>query len=420
MGTTLDTFAGLSEIDANPIDWDSLSNHAYLNPRLPEQDTKRLRSLVESVSDQFRAHVFLLSSGTSGGVGQDLKWVALSKAALLTSAIEVNRHLKSDSGVSTSKSTAFSSKDVWLHVLPDFHVGGLGIRARSYLSGAKVVRLSLWDPKEFVSLAISHDVTLASLVPAQVYDLVQNGLKSPASMRAVLVGGGALAPSLRLKARELGWPLLITYGMTEACSQIATSSLDSALNSSLAPELELLPHWAARPCGDGRIQIQGDSLFTAYVYSGSKGEAVVWDPREDGWFSPQDIVSIEGRKLEVLGRTQDLIKIGGENVDLARLRLILENIKTEINLIADIALISVPDARLGHVIHLVSDRSLTNECASALIEIFNQRVVAFERIRKWSRLELLPRTSLGKFISNHESLLSMGTEGTFEVSPSLN
>jgi O-succinylbenzoic acid--CoA ligase len=396
MGTTLNT-SSLSELETDPIDWESLSNHAYLNPRLPKQDSKRLCSLIESVSDQFRGHVFLLSSGTTGGTGQDLKWVALSKAALLTSAEEVNRHLKSDS---------YSGKDVWLHVLPDFHVGGLGIRARSYLSGAKVVCLPLWNPKEFVNQALSQNATLASLVPAQVFDLVQNGLKSPASMRAVLVGGGALAPSLRLKARELGWPLLITYGMTEACSQIATSSLDSSLSSSLDPELELLPHWAARPCADGRIQIQGDSLFTAYVYSGPDGEAVVWDPREDGWFSPQDLVSIQGRKLEILGRTQDLIKIGGETVDLARLRLILENIKIETSLAADIALISVSDARLGHVIQLVSDQSLTNDCASVVMEMFNRKVVAFERIRKWSRMESLPRTSLGKFIPNHESLQS--------------
>jgi O-succinylbenzoic acid--CoA ligase len=385
----------------NPLDWDSLENHAYLNPRLPEEDSLRLRTLIESVSDQFRGHVFLLTSGTSGQAGQALKWVALSKAALLTSAAEVNRHLN-------TQSTQSGSRDVWLHVLPDFHVGGLGIRARSFLSGAKVVRLPLWDPQSFVDQAVTHQATFTSLVPAQVFDLVQRGLRCPISMRSVFVGGGALAHSLGSKAHELGWPLLMTYGMTEACSQIATSNLNSV-------ELELLPHWEARSGEEGRIQIRGDSLLTAYVYSGAKGEAVVLDPREDGWFSPQDLVAIQGRKIQILGRTQDFIKIGGESVDLARLRLILDNIKADIQVLADMALIAVPDGRLGHVIHLVSDHSLTQEVASSIQEIFNRKVVAFERIRKWTRMHALPRTTLGKLIPNHESLRSISTDRSSEA-----
>jgi len=417
------------------MDWDSLDNYAYLNPRLPALDATRLRSLLEAVSEQFRAHVFLLSSGTTGGAGQDLKWVALSKAALLTSAMEVNRHLGSDTGIVHSElnnkdsknknSKKNKSKDVWLHVLPDFHVGGLGIRARAHLSGAKVVRLAHWDPREFVTQVSNHSATLASLVPAQVYDLVHDGWRSPVSLRAVLVGGGALAPSLRLKACQLGWPLLITYGMTEASSQIATSprstwnssreSLGSVSNSvsisvsgdsescnasgsSESTELELLPHWAARAGADGKIQIRGDSLFTAYVYSGPRGEPVVWAPLEDGWFTPQDRVTLRGRTLQILGRTQDFIKIGGESVDLGRLQLVLENIRLELDLVSDLALIAAPDARLGHVVHLVSDQSLTQEAGSGVLEIFNQRVVAFERIRKWTQLVSLPRTSLGKLI----------------------
>lgn len=406
MGTSLDTnLSGVHSVSAEPVDWESLDNHSYLNPRLPEGDARRLSALVRSVSAQFRAHVFLLSSGTTGQSTQDLKWVALSKAALLNSAAEVNRHLKS------------VASDVWLHVLPDFHVGGLGIRARSHLSGAKVVHLPLWSAKEFLAQAINHRVSLASLVPAQVYDLVQEGLRSPESLRAVLVGGGALAPALELKARELGWPLLTTYGMTEACSQIATSSLSTVKTGTPGGlgELELLPHWAARSSGVGRIQLRGDSLFTAYVYSGAGGEAVVWDPKEDGWFSPQDQVTLQGRKLQISGRTQDFIKIGGESVDLARLRLILENIRIESCLAADMALIAVADERLGQVIHLVSEQSLTNEAASQVLEIFNRRVLAFERIRKWTRMASLPRTSLGKLIPNHESLQSIAHDRPSEA-----
>jgi O-succinylbenzoic acid--CoA ligase len=382
------------------VSWDSLENRSFLNPRMPAEDSLRLNHLFQSVSDQFRAHLFLLTSGTTSESMMSQKWVALSKAAVLNSADEVNRHLQSN------------SKDIWLHVLPDFHIGGLGIHARAYLSGARVVRLSEWNPEQFVKLATAEKATLASLVPAQIYDLVQAGLKSPYSLRAVLVGGGAMAPVLFQKARQLGWPVLTTYGMTETCSQIATGPLSSLKSQdSSGFEIELLPHWTAKiRLSDGKLQLRGDALLTAYVGFDENGQGKVWDPREEGWLTLPDRVNLQGRKIEVLGRTQDFIKIGGESVDLARLRLILENVKVELEISSDIALIAVSDDRLGQVIHLLSDPTLTLECSFVLQDMFNKKVHAFEKIRKWSRLDSLPRTALGKFISNHESLRSIVTD----------
>ncbi|HET8773411.1 MAG TPA: AMP-binding protein, partial [Thermoanaerobaculia bacterium] len=121
------------------IDWLSADSHVLLNPRMPEEERRRLESLVVDLP----GHVWLSTSGTTGA----LKLTALSKRALLASAAAVNRHLQSD------------DRDVWLCVLPTFHVGGLGIYARAFLSGARVVT-SGWE-----------GVTLASLVPAQVSDL---------------------------------------------------------------------------------------------------------------------------------------------------------------------------------------------------------------------------------------------------------
>ena len=228
------------------LDWESLNNYSFVNPRLPASDIMRLQALVEAVSPQFRSHIFILSSGTTNSSVQDFKWIALSKSAFLTSASEVNRHL--GSGQSSNR------KDICLHVLPDFHVGGLSILARSYLSGASVVRLLKWNVREFESLIIERKVTLTSLVPAQIFDLVQCQIQCPVSMRAVLVGGGALTVELYKKGRALGWPLLATYGMTEACSQIATSELDANYRLpeiGFSPDLVLLPHWDVRSGAPG-------------------------------------------------------------------------------------------------------------------------------------------------------------------------
>lgn len=328
------------------IDWLSDESHVLLNPRMPPDERRRLESFVTDL----RGHVWLATSGTTG----TLKLTALSKDALLVSAGAVNRHLQSD------------ANDVWLCVLPTFHVGGLGIYARAFLSGARIVTEG-WE-----------GVTLASLVPAQVIDLVRARTIAPLSLRAVVVGGGALAEDVAGQARALGWPLLPSYGMTECCSQVATARAES-------PELVLLDHIEARIEEDGRLAIRSDALLTGYATE----EGFV-DPKIDGWFVTEDIASIAGRTLRVEGRSRDFVKVGGESVDLSRLDRILAAIG------ADAAAVAIPDDRLGHVIGL----AIAGGDADAIVEAFNARVFPFERARRTFRVNAIPRTDLGKIMRN--------------------
>src|SRR5438874_8348878 len=140
---------------------------------MPAGEREKLERLARV--GRLRSHVMVATSGTSGG----LKLVALSKEAVLASAAAVNERLE------------VTAADVWLCVLPTFHVGGLGIYARAYLAGSRVVPLP-WAPRAL----LDSDATLASLVPAQVHDLLQSGIKPPARLRAILVGGGAFQPDL--------------------------------------------------------------------------------------------------------------------------------------------------------------------------------------------------------------------------------
>ncbi|HVE69806.1 MAG TPA: AMP-binding protein [Thermoanaerobaculia bacterium] len=327
------------------IDWLSDESHVLLNPRMPADERARLESFVTDL----QGHLWLATSGTTGA----LKLTALSKQAMLASAAAVNRHLQSD------------ASDVWLCVLPKFHVGGLGIYARAFISGARVVTTG-WEA-----------VTLASLVPAQVSDLVRAGTRAPASLRAVVIGGGALASSLYSEARALGWPLLPSYGMTECCSQVATATAQS-------PELLLLDHMEARVEEDGRLSLRSAALFTGYATA----EGFI-DPRVDGWFTTEDVASIDGGVLRVEGRRGDFVKIGGESVDLSRLDRILAELG------ADAAAVAIPDERLGHVIAL----AIAGDDGS-VVDAFNTRVFPFERARRVIRVAEIPRTPLGKIIRN--------------------
>jgi O-succinylbenzoic acid--CoA ligase len=387
------------------FNWDSSDNQFALNPRLPADQSRTLLELPRLFQSEFKAHLFLLTSGTTAKSVQDLKWVALSKEAILSSAHAINHHLQS------------TSSDVWLHNLPDFHVGGVGIWARSYLSGAKVIKLESWRPDHFLSEVQSHHVSLTALVPAQIYDLIQLDLACPPSLRAVVVGGGALSDALYVKGRQLGWPLLPSYGMTETCSQIATASLSSLVSSSQnlrsSPPLEVLSHLNVETHVDGRLRIRGSSLLTAYLFYGDAGPVMI-DPKEEGWFYSQDRGEVIGRSLKILGRVGDFVKIGGESVEVGRLRAILDEIRFQLNLTTDFALLPVPDDRLGYVIHLLAQQDAKLKDILRLVESFNSRVIAFEKIRKWHTMERIPRTDLGKLIAG-ECLQSIQNFKTLSV-----
>jgi O-succinylbenzoic acid--CoA ligase len=335
-------------VDAPVIDFESARSHVLLNPRMPAEERERLEALAAAAA--LEAHVYLATSGSTGAI----KLVALSKGAMLASAAAVNARL----GV--------TREDVYAAVLPHFHVGGLAIWARAHLSGARVVPMP-WDPRDFAS----SETTVASLVPAQVHDLVTAGLPAPPRLRTILVGGGAFGRELEAHARELGWPVLASYGMSECASTVAVRD-------------ELLPHFEGRVEEDGRLAFRGASLFTGYVTA-----AGIDDPKVDGWLVTEDLGTVDGRTLHVRGRVGDFVKIGGESVDLTRLDRVAEEEARSRG--GDAAVLPVPDARLGHVIHLAVT-------APGIAEAFDARVLPFERARKVHRVGAIPRSALGKIL----------------------
>jgi len=281
--------------------WEAGGSALLLNPRLGaawREDI--LRADFPDLAD----HLWLASSGTSGR----LKIVAIARVALEASAAAVNKHLGA------------VSSDCWLNPLPLFHVGGLGVVARAALASGRCEFLAEWNAAEFVHLAGQCGATLSSLVPAQVHDLTSARLPCPPSLRAVVVGGGALDETLRVRAAELGWPLLPSYGMTETASQVATTK-PGAEDFVWLP---LLDHVEARVNEAGAVELRGPSLLTGWMLFDSGGSARWEDPKHDGWFHTNDRAELQKGKLRFLGRADDLIKIRGELVDVAALEKALQ------------------------------------------------------------------------------------------------
>ncbi|HET9955888.1 MAG TPA: AMP-binding protein, partial [Polyangiaceae bacterium] len=211
---------------------------ALLHPRLPtqerEQQARELGARVILEPDEHplaagirrappppekerpgRVLAIVATSGSSGSP----KWIALTRAAFQSSAL------------ASAANLPLSDSDRWLLCLPLSHIGGLSIVTRCLLAGCAVVT---FDPTpggllsrlpQLTSWIERSRCSVVSWVPA-VLDawLERRDLSLPKSVRAVLLGGAACSERLLGRAVERGVPVLTTYGLTEACSQVTTTS----------------------------------------------------------------------------------------------------------------------------------------------------------------------------------------------------
>jgi O-succinylbenzoic acid--CoA ligase len=112
----------------------------------------------------------------------------------------------------------------WLCPMPLTHVGGLSIPIRSAIYATTVVLHGRFETGAVLDALMDprRRITLVSLVPTMLARLLDAGLERPPTLRWALLGGGPIAPALLARSEAAAVPVAPTYGMTEACSQIAT------------------------------------------------------------------------------------------------------------------------------------------------------------------------------------------------------
>lgn len=352
--------------------WEGVGIDIRLNPHRA-YDIAGLEAVVREEMG-IESAVVLATSGSEG----EPKFVVLRKSALLASARAVNDHC----GLTIS--------DTWLGGLSTFHVGGLGIYARAYLSGAAVIpmRWDQWeqDGSRLVEMCLANWIRVTSLTPVHLYDLVAHQVRCPESLRGVFIGGGALMPSTALRAMALGWPVWTTYGMTETCSQVATSA---------AEEFDWLPilgEWEAKITDDDRLAVRGKGLFSGYVTRDENGTWKVTKPfDEEGWFTTGDQCRIKGEVIRFLGRADDLVKVSGELISVSRLE---RELAQELDpTTGKGVVIAMPHARReNELIAFVEGGAKAEEAARN----FSNSLIPLEQFAKVVLLDKLPRTDLGK------------------------
>ena len=284
--------------------------------------------------------------------------------------------------------------DRWLCNLPLFHVGGLAMAVRCARDGTTLVLHPRFDAGAVVRAVEHEGITHLSLVARTLQECLDAGL-GLAALRAVLVGGGPVPPELVERARAAEIPVLLTYGLTEACSQVTTerpSVADGRTAGQPLPGLEVRTLDAAGcplPSGEeGTIAVRGPTLMQGYL----DDAAATAEALQDGWLRTGDIGRLDGSgRLTVLARRTDLILSGGENVYPAEVEAVLAAHPG----VAEVAVVGRPDARWGQVpVAVVVFRP--HASGDDLRAWARGRLAAFKVPAEVFPTTALPRTAAGK------------------------
>lgn len=320
------------------------------------------------------AEPIALVVGTSGSTGTP-KRTALTARALAASAVATERFFGSNSDAASQ----------WLLALPAHYIAGAQVLARSVLAGtAPVIARSVIEPVHFspeVFLQAVERMSSArrfiSLVPTQLHKLLESADADPhlgaeihealGSFTGILLGGAPASADLLAYASALGLNTVTTYGSAETAGGCVYSGFVlPGVRVELVPEegMPAVPDIEGKPANEesvqvGRIWISGAHLASGYIGDAARtaehffsaADGTRWYRTDDyGLLSPaaapDSNKNCSEQRLQVLGRSDDVLISGGVKISARAVATVLE----EHPAVREACVVGLPDARWGTAI----------------------------------------------------------------------
>ena len=364
--------------------------------------------------------------GTSGSTGTP-KRTALTARALAASAAATENFFEANAGAASQ----------WLLALPAHYIAGAQVLARSVLAGtAPVIARSVIEPVHFspeVFLQAVEQMSSArrfiSLVPTQLHKLLESADANPhlgaeihealGSFTGILLGGAPASADLLAAASALGLNTVTTYGSAETAGGCVYSGhVLPGVRVELVPEegMPAVPDIEGKPAQVGRIWISGAHLANGYIGDAARtaehfftsADGTRWYRTDDyGLLSPANDPNSAAhgneQRLQVLGRSDDVLISGGVKISARAVATVLE----EHPAVREACVVGLPDARWGTAIaaavtlvpSAISDSASTvlNEELCALLRArCTEKLGAPAAPKQLSILPDFPLTSTGK------------------------
>ena len=262
----------------------------------------------------------------------------------------------------------------WLLALGVEHVAGLQVVLRAAAAGTVLQAVPPGGPGFAAAVVTASLEALpvgrrhVSLVPTQLRRLLDDpeGRAALSGYDAVLLGGAAADPGLLTAADDAGIDVVTTYGMSETCGGCV---------------------YDGRPLDAVQVDVDAAgviSLAGPVVARGYRG-----GPGFGGRFTTADVGRWDGVRLTVLGRADDVIVTGGNNVAPAEVEAALRTVPG----VVDAAVLGVPDPEHGRVVAALVVGEVDDDTLAAHLEHALPRAA---RPRRVVRVAAIPRQGIGK------------------------
>jgi HIP---CoA ligase len=315
--------------------------------------------------------------------------------------------------------------DRYLLVNPLFHTFGskAGVLA-SLTVAATVFPVPVFDPDTAASVISAEQITVFPGPPTIYHSLLQLPEARRSSLRSLrlAVTGAAAVPVelLRRMSEDLGFDVVLTaYGLTETIGLVTMCRVGdppevvSATSGRAIPGMEVR---TVRPDGSvchageaGEVVTRGYAVMDGYFEDpDATAEAI----DADGWLHTGDVgVLDEAGGLRITDRIKDMYIVGGFNAYPAEIEAAL----MEAPGVAQVAVIGVPDDRLGEVgMAFVVPRPGEEVNPDELITFARERMANFKVPRSAVVVESLPVNAGGKVMKHvlRQQALESVSEGS--------
>ncbi|ASL46077.1 3-(3aS,4S,7aS)-7a-methyl-1, 5-dioxo-octahydro-1H-inden-4-ylpropanoyl:CoA ligase [Burkholderia sp. AD24] len=299
--------------------------------------------------------------------------------------------------------------DRYLIVNPFFHAFGYKAGWLAALaSGATILPHLVFNPERVLERIVRDKVSVLPGPPTLYHallDMPDLAARDLSSLRVAVTGAAAIAPSLieRMRA-QLGFDTVLTgYGLTESCGFATLCRRGDAAETVAHTSGRAMPgveiriadsNGAALATGEtGEVQIRGYNVMQGYFGQRDNATDTV---DADGWLHTGDLGTLDPNGyLRITDRIKDMFIVGGFNCYPAE----IERLFSGHPAVAQVALIGVPDERLGEVGHaFVVLRAGEHASVEELTGWARRNMANYKVPRFLSLVERLPVSAAGKVL----------------------
>ena len=342
----------------------------------------------------------LYTSGTTG----DPKGVMLTHRNNYLHALSTMHHLR------------VTDSDVYLHVLPMFHVNGWGSPFYYTANGATHICSRKSTPASIFAAIKAHNVSVLHMAPTvlnallQYYDEHRPQGAGISDVRVVIAGSAPPPAFIARVEEELGWEFIQVYGMTESSPLSLISTIRSNVTgltreqqtelkakagySMIGSDVRLLNEYGEEVAHDGEqvgeVAVRSHGVMKGYWKNKEATEEAI----QNGRLLTGDMGTIDANGyINIVDRKKDVIISGGENISSIE----VEGVLYDHPAILEAAVIAVPHEKWGETPHAyIVLRENMPASEQEIIAFSREKLAHFKAVTGITFVEELPKTASGK------------------------